>query len=37
MTLGLVTGVCGFLAYCIYFDSKRRSDPAFKQKLRESK
>lgn len=26
-----------FLAYCVYFDHKRRSDPLFKQKLRESK
>ncbi|XP_029633341.2 mitochondrial import receptor subunit TOM20 homolog [Octopus sinensis] len=27
-------GIC-FLGYCIYFDHKRRSDPLFKQKLRE--
>lgn len=27
-------GLC-FLGYCIYFDRKRRSDPNFKQKLRE--
>ncbi|GAB1600554.1 mitochondrial import receptor subunit TOM20 homolog [Argonauta hians] len=27
-------GIC-FLGYCIYFDRKRRSDPLFKQKLRE--
>lgn len=27
-------GLC-FLGYCIYFDRKRRSDPLFKQKLRE--
>ncbi|XP_071080337.1 mitochondrial import receptor subunit TOM20 homolog [Haliotis cracherodii] len=27
-------GLC-FLGYCIYFDKKRRSDPNFKQKLRE--
>lgn len=25
-----------FVGYCIYFDRKRRSDPQFKQKLRES-
>ncbi|AWP14253.1 putative mitochondrial import receptor subunit TOM20 -like isoform 2 [Scophthalmus maximus] len=32
-----VCGVCGalFLAYCVYFDRKRRSDPRFKEKLRE--
>ena len=36
---GIVAGICGtfFLGYCIYFDRKRRSDPLFKQKLRESK
>lgn len=29
-------GLCaGFLAYCVYFDRKRRSDPNFKSKLRE--
>lgn len=30
-------GVAGvsFLAYCVYFDKKRRSDPLFKQKLKE--
>uniref|UniRef100_A0A3Q0REE9 Uncharacterized protein n=1 Tax=Amphilophus citrinellus TaxID=61819 RepID=A0A3Q0REE9_AMPCI len=33
----MVAGVCGvfFVAYCIYFDRKRRSDPRFKEKLRE--
>ncbi|XP_022046972.1 translocase of outer mitochondrial membrane 20 [Acanthochromis polyacanthus] len=33
----IVAGVCGalFVAYCIYFDKKRRSDPHFKEKLRE--
>lgn len=33
----IAAGVCGglFVAYCIYFDKKRRSDPAFKEKLRE--
>ncbi|XP_042358211.1 translocase of outer mitochondrial membrane 20 [Plectropomus leopardus] len=36
-TGAIVAGVCGavFIAYCIYFDRKRRSDPLFKQKLRE--
>ncbi|XP_041352898.1 mitochondrial import receptor subunit TOM20 homolog [Gigantopelta aegis] len=29
-------GLC-FLGYCIYFDHKRRSDPKFKQKLREKR
>ncbi|KAH8027071.1 hypothetical protein HPB51_002016 [Rhipicephalus microplus] len=35
--LSVAAGVCGtlFLGYCIYFDRKRRSDPLFKQKLRE--
>ncbi len=35
----VVAGVCGALliAYCIYFDRKRRSDPHFKEKLRERK
>lgn len=35
----IAAGVCGglFVAYCIYFDKKRRSDPAFKDKLRERK
>ncbi|XP_026209593.1 translocase of outer mitochondrial membrane 20 [Anabas testudineus] len=33
----IIAGVCGalFVAYCIYFDRKRRSDPRFKEKLRE--
>ncbi|KAM8852088.1 translocase of outer mitochondrial membrane 20 [Synchiropus picturatus] len=33
----IVAGVCGalFVAYCVYFDRKRRSDPLFKEKLRE--
>uniref|UniRef100_A0A8C4R732 Translocase of outer mitochondrial membrane 20b n=1 Tax=Eptatretus burgeri TaxID=7764 RepID=A0A8C4R732_EPTBU len=32
-------GICGaaFVGYCIYFDRKRRSEPDFKNKLRESK
>ncbi|XP_063241463.1 mitochondrial import receptor subunit TOM20 homolog [Bacillus rossius redtenbacheri] len=35
--LGIAAGICGIVAvgYCIYFDNKRRSDPNFKQKLRE--
>jgi hypothetical protein len=38
-TLGLAAagaGLLGFIGYCIYFDRKRRSDPQFKQKLKES-
>ena len=33
----IATGVCGalFIGYCIYFDHKRRSDPNFKNRLRE--
>lgn len=36
-TSALVAGVCGalFIAYCVYFDRKRRSDPRFTEKLRE--
>ncbi|XP_076022747.1 translocase of outer mitochondrial membrane 20 [Genypterus blacodes] len=36
-TSAIVAGLCGslFVAYCIYFDRKRRSDPGFKEKLRE--
>ncbi|XP_062399642.1 mitochondrial import receptor subunit TOM20 homolog B [Sardina pilchardus] len=36
-TSAIAAGVCGalFLGYCIYFDRKRRSDPNFRQKLRE--
>ena len=39
LVASVVAGVCGtiFLGYCIYFDRKRRSDPLFKQKLRQSK
>lgn len=29
-------GLC-FIGYCIYFDRKRRSDPNFKEKLREKR
>ncbi len=34
-----IAGAAGaaFIGYCIYFDHKRRSDPNFKEKLRESK
>ncbi|XP_037534075.1 translocase of outer mitochondrial membrane 20 [Nematolebias whitei] len=36
-TTAVFAGTCGalFVAYCIYFDRKRRSDPRFKEKLRE--
>ncbi|GIZ00944.1 mitochondrial import receptor subunit TOM20 homolog [Caerostris extrusa] len=36
-TAVVAAGVCGtlFIGYCIYFDRKRRSDPNFKQKLRD--
>lgn len=38
-TLGIAAGIAGtlFLSYCIYFDKKRRSDPEYKKKVRESK
>ena len=34
----ITAGIAGlsFLGYCVYFDRKRRSDPLFKQKLKES-
>lgn len=32
----LVGGAVAFLAYCVYFDRKRRRDPAFKRQLRDS-
>ena len=37
-SVGVAAGAAaiGFIGYCIYFDHKRRSDPMFKQKLRES-
>ena len=37
-SLGLVAsaGVC-FIGYCIYFDRKRRSDPNFKEKLKQKR
>ncbi|XP_039994479.1 translocase of outer mitochondrial membrane 20 isoform X2 [Xiphias gladius] len=36
-TSAAIAGLCGalFVAYCFYFDRKRRSDPRFKEKLRE--
>lgn len=36
-TSALAAGVCGALlvGYCIYFDKKRRSDPSFKNRLRD--
>ena len=30
-------GTAAFVGYCIYFDSKRRSHPDFKRKLREKR
>ncbi|KAF7213327.1 mitochondrial import receptor subunit TOM20 homolog B [Nothobranchius furzeri] len=36
-TSAIAAGVCGalLLGYCVYFDRKRRSDPGFKNRLRE--
>ncbi|KAM9727072.1 translocase of outer mitochondrial membrane 20 [Menidia menidia] len=36
-TNAIIAGMCGavFIAYCFYFDRKRRSDPSFREKLRE--
>ncbi|XP_069001136.1 translocase of outer mitochondrial membrane 20 [Embiotoca jacksoni] len=36
-TSAILVGLSGalFVAYCVYFDRKRRSDPRFKEKLRE--
>lgn len=36
-TSAIAAGVCGalFVGYCIYYDRKRRSDPNFKNRLRE--
>lgn len=36
-TGAIAAGLCGalFIGYCIYFDRKRRSDPNFKNRLRE--
>lgn len=38
-SVAIAAGVCGglFVAYCIYFDRKRRSDPEYKEKVRERK
>ncbi|XP_035232715.1 mitochondrial import receptor subunit TOM20 homolog [Stegodyphus dumicola] len=38
-TAYVAAGVCGtlFIGYCIYFDRKRRSDPKFKQNLRDKR
>lgn len=30
-------GAVAVVAYCMYFDRKRRSDPNYKQNIRESK
>ncbi|KAM9203012.1 TOMM20-like protein 1 isoform 1-T1 [Dugong dugon] len=30
-------GVVAFLGYCVYFDRKRRGDPAFKRRLRDKR
>jgi import receptor subunit TOM20 len=36
-TIGVAAaGLVGVVAYCVYFDRKRRNDPLFKQKLKES-
>lgn len=37
--VGIAAGVLGsvFVGYCIYFDRKRRSDPLFRQKLKEKR
>ena len=42
MSSKYIIGILGavgtaFIGYCVYFDRKRRSDPHFKEKLRESK
>lgn len=34
--IAAAAGSLCFLGYCIYFDRKRRSDPDFKRKLKES-
>jgi hypothetical protein len=38
-TVGIVAGIsaAAFIAYCVYFDRKRRSAPDFKAKLREKR
>jgi len=36
-TIGVAAaGLVVVVAYCVYFDRERRSDPLFKQKVRES-
>ena len=35
LTIAAASAGVAFVGYCIYFDHKRRSDPLFKQKLRE--
>ncbi|KAK0409772.1 hypothetical protein QR680_004747 [Steinernema hermaphroditum] len=35
-TIAGITG-CAFIGYAIYFDKKRRSDPNYKQKIRENR
>lgn len=36
-TGAIAAGLCGalFVGYCVYFDRKRRSDPGFRNRLRE--
>ncbi len=36
-TLGIasLSGLVAFIAYCVYFDHKRRSDLLFKRRLKE--
>jgi len=36
-SLGIAAAAAAFLGYCVYFDRKRRSDPDFRKKLKESK
>ena len=38
-SISVLAAVAGtlFVSYCIYFDRKRRSDPEFKKKLKDSK
>lgn len=37
MRNSLTIGLAAFVAYCVYFDRKRRNAPDFKAKLKESK
>lgn len=32
-TIGIACGAIGLIAYCIYFDRKRRSDPNYREKV----